>query len=40
MISLRQEGLDYDEVDGLSGEDESLVTGEEQLNELQNVRSV
>lgn len=40
MIALRQQGEDYDAVDGFSGEDENLVTGEEQLNELENVRCV
>ena len=37
---MRQQGEDYDAVDGFSGEDENLVTGEEQLNELENVRLV
>ena len=37
---MRQQGEDYGAVDGFSGEDENLVTGEEQLNELENVRLV
>lgn len=39
-VAVRQQGEDYDAVDGFSGEDENLVTGEEQLNELENVRLV
>ena len=39
-IAVRQQEEDYDAVDGFSGEDENLVTGEEQLNELENVRLV
>lgn len=38
LVGVRQEYSDYDDADAAAGEDQNLVTGEEQLSELQNVR--